>query len=164
MRDDTLSTLNRTGTQSSTTQPREYPKVAPATVAVRTAAGSRSAAPAMIPGRIRGLGGADGAGVRCAKLVDGTYRRGSDCIRSSSPRLEGRNVLGVDSRSTANTEGCVYHLSRHAGDVAGACSQNSELCRYRAPYYVWSALVRRVPLQRTLGKKRYLANSWRGPA
>lgn len=51
MRDETAKTLNNTGTHSKTTQPSEYPKLAPATVAVKTAAGSRSAAPAIIPGR-----------------------------------------------------------------------------------------------------------------
>src|SRR6266481_5608904 len=51
MRGDTAKTPNSTGTQRRTTQPSEYPKLAPATVAVKTAAGSRSAAPAMIPGR-----------------------------------------------------------------------------------------------------------------
>src|SRR5262245_33001187 len=50
MRAATVNTDRRTGMQSSTTQATESPKVAPATVAVSTAAGSRSAAPAMIPG------------------------------------------------------------------------------------------------------------------
>src|SRR5215472_17607082 len=52
MREETAKTLKRTGTHNSTTHPNEYPKLAPATVAVSTAAGSRSAAPAMIPGKI----------------------------------------------------------------------------------------------------------------
>jgi len=69
MRDETAKTLNSTGTHSTTTQPSEVPKLAPATVAVSTAAGSRSAAPAMIPGMVRAaLWKSDGFGFSGAAL------------------------------------------------------------------------------------------------
>src|SRR5258708_25665974 len=93
MREETAKTLNSNGTHSNTPQPSEYPKLAPATVAVKTAAGSRSAAPAIIPGR-----------TRPAFLITEDWSFDGECVSLRAvhrfPDLEAETSLRVSSLSS----------------------------------------------------------------